>query len=680
MTKLRLSHAVSALLALAPIAPALAQENAEIGRWGVDITGISKSVRPGDDFWTYVNEGWLKQTKIPAGLPSYNDMFRLYLSNEERVQGLINGLLAQRHAPGSPEQQIVDYYRSVSDRARVDELGLTPIAQYLARIAAAHSHNDLARISAMPGMAGLIAAGVLADAGEPQHYIPVVAQGDLTLPATDYYTRDGEPYATLRAALRGYAAATLKRAGIADAEAKADRILALEIEIAKRHWTTAQQRDAVKRYHPMPAAALPTFAPGFPWRIFLAQWGGIEKAPKLSVATDSSVQALARLYGETPLDAWKDYMTFRLIDQWADDLGGEWQAAAFDLHQRKLMGIQQPRPLLQRAIAATNAAMGQQIGRLYVARWFPASDRAAVDEIIDHVRASFKERIGALPWMDDATRAQAEQKLEKVVRHIGYPDRWQDRSGIVIKADDLVGNNMQILAWQRSDSLHQLKEKRRDWQWPYPPQEVNAGYMAPTNAITFPAGILQAPFFDPHADIAVNFGSIAAVIGHEFGHGFDDQGSRSDGDGRLRDWWTAGSRAEFDKRTGGLVEQFDQYEPVPGTHINGRQNLGENIGDLGGLSIAYAAYRRYVAEKQGGEAPVVDGLTGDQRFFLAWAQLWRELATPDQLRQQALSDNHSAGKFRVNGVVRNMDSWYAAFDIRPGDALYLAPEKRVRIW
>ncbi len=525
---------------------------------------------------------------------------------------------------------------------------------------------------------GPIDAGVLSDSGDPQHYIATVAQGGLTLPR-DYYVNEGEPYTSMRAALKAYMAETLTKGGTADAGAKAQRIFDLETAIAQAHWTTQQRRDVVAMYRPMSIDELKAFAPGFDWDVYLPARGfGAQKT--VSVATSTAVQKLAKLFGETPVETWQAYMTFHLLSSTSDSLGEEWQKSRFEFFERKLQGIQQQRPLQIRAVASTNGYMGPQIGKLYVQRHFPPEHRAQVQSMVDYIRQSFGDRISKLDWMDAPTKAEAQAKLAKVASYIGYPDRWKDFGSLVIKPDDLIGNAKRLAEWQRADELKKLGETRRDWEWPYAPQEVNAGYVATLNSITFPAGILQPPFFDPAADPAVNFGAIAAVIGHEFGHGFDDQGSRSDGDGRLRDWWTAASRQEFDKRTAGLVEQYSGYEVVPGVFINGRQNLGENIGDLGGLSIALEAYRRFVAEKQGGKAPVIDGLTREQRFFLSWAQVWRGLVTPEKARNDVLTDNHSANRFRVNGVVRNIDAWYSAFNISPQDKLYLPPKKRIRIW
>lgn len=658
--------------------PALSADKPQFGDWGVDLAEMSKTVRPGDDFFTYVNEGWLKREKIPAGMAEYHDALRIYLSNEQRFNAIIQDVLAKPQKAGSPEQQIADTFRAYTNVEKRNQLGLKPLKGDLDAINKARSHADLARLMAVPWQTGPIDAGVLSDSGDPQHYIATVAQGGLTLPR-DYYVNEGEPYTTMRAALKTYMAETLARAGVSDAEAKAQRIFDLEVAIAQAHWTTQQRRDVVAMYRPMPAKDLPKFAPGFEWESYLKA-RGFGKEKKISVATSTAVQKLAKLFGETPVDTWKAFMTFHLLSSTSDSLSEDWQKARFEFFERKLQGIQQQRPLEVRAVASTNAYMGAQIGKLYVDRHFPPEHRAQVQTMVDYIRQSFADRISKLDWMDAPTKKEAQTKLAKVASYIGYPDRWKDFGSLVIKPDDLLGNSKRMVSWQRADELKKLSETRRDWEWPYAPQEVNAGYVATLNSITFPAGILQPPFFDPAADPAANFGAIAAVIGHEFGHGFDDQGSRSDGDGRLRDWWTPASRAEFDKRTAGLVEQYNGYEVVPGVFINGRQNLGENIGDLGGLSIALEAYRRYVADKQGGQAPIIGGLTGDQRFFLSWGQVWRGLVTPEKARNDVLTDNHSANRFRVNGVVRNIDAWYTAFNIGPNDKLYLPPEKRVRIW
>lgn len=668
-----------ALLAIQSPHRALADEKAAIGSWGVDLGGLSTTVRPGDDFYRYVNERWLKNATIPVGMAAYDDFVRLSLVNEERAKIIIDKVKATTHPAGSIEQQIADMHRALADQDRLNKLGLTPLSRDMAAIGAARTHADLIDLMVQPWFKGPIAAGVDGDSGDPLRYIAAVGQAGLTLPTRDYYLAEGEPYASLRNALIAYVAGTLRRAGVADPEAKANRIVALETEMAKEYWAIQQQRDAVSMYHPMSPSELAAYAPGMDWPHFLKA-RGFGEVTRINVAMDSAVKAQSRIFAATPVDLWQDYLTFHLLDLHAPYLSDEWQEAHFDFHSRKLQGIVERRPLAERATSTANATMADQIGQIYVRTWFPAANRDKVQEMVGFIRQSFADRMAKLPWMDGPTRNEAQAKLTKVVSSIGYPDRWHDYSSVEIRPDDLIGNLRRLMLWSRADELKTLNETRRTWDWPYAPQEVNAGYRTGKNDITFPAGILQAPFFDPAADPAVNFGSIGAVIGHEFGHGFDDQGSRSDGDGRLRDWWTAASRSEFEKRTAGLVTQFSAYEPVPGVKINGRQNLGENIGDLGGLSIAYEAYQRFVREKQGGKAPVIDGLTGDQRFFMAWAQIWRSKVTPDEERRRTLSDPHSAGQFRANGIVRNVDGWYAAFGVKPGDKLYLPPEERVRIW
>jgi putative endopeptidase len=656
-----------------------ASPKAAIGSWGVDTTTLSPGTRPGDDFYRYVNAAWLKSAQIPLGMPATNAFVELFLATEQRVAGIIKEAREGNDAPGTPEQQVADYYRSYADRERRNALGITPISSSLAMIAGANTRADLARAMGFTWTTGLVGAGVLPDSNDPRRQIPVIVQSGLTLPTRDYYLEPGEPYVGFRKALRDYVAGSFRRAGIADADARAEKVVALESEIARAQWTTAQMRDVVRQNHVMTRDELKAWAPGFEWDAFLDEMG-FAKQPAFKVMSDTAVRDIAKVFAATPIADLQSYMLFHGIDNWADSLSDEWQEAYFDFHSRKLQGVAERRAPELEATNAVNNMFGEEIGRMYVAFYFPAAHRAEVNTMVGYLRDAYRDRIGKLDWMDAPTKAEAITKLDKVVSHIGYPERWHDRSSVRIDRTDLVGNQARMLEWNRADSLARLAEGTRDWEFPYKPQEINAGYIAPLNSITFPAGILQPPYFDPAADPAVNFGAIVAVIGHEFGHGFDDQGSRSDGDGKLRDWWTPASRAEFEKRTAGLVSQFSAYEPVPGTKINGRQNLGENIGDLGGLSIAYAAYLKYVDEKQGGKAPVIDGFTGDQRFFLSWAQIWRSLVTEGEERRRLLSDNHSPGEFRTNGVVRNVDAWYDAFGVKPGDKLYLPPEQRVRIW
>lgn len=652
---------------------------AATGKWGVDLSGLSKSVPPGDDFYRYVNEGWLARSKIRTGMSAMNVGLEVYLQTEQQVRSVIEGASAGSHAAGSPEQQIADFARSRADVARLNALGIAPIKSDLDAVWRVKTRTDLARLMGKPFQGGPIGAGVDLDPGNPRQHVPAVGQSGLTMPDRDYYLSQEEPYIGHRAAMRAYAADLLRRAGVDHPEARADEVLAVETAIARAHWSGIETRDSVKMYDLKTLAELEVYAPGFEWRAFLGEQK-LDKAAKYNVVTNTAVQRLAKLYAETPVESWRSYMLFHVLDGWADELGDEWQEASFAFHQKRLLGISQRRALPDRIVQDVNASMSEQIGQIYVRRYFRSESKAQIDRMVRYMRDGYRDRISKLEWMDAPTRVEALSKLDKIVSYIGYPDRWHDKSAIRIAPDDLVGNIRRMVLWKQADDLSQLNAPRSDWEWPYPPQEVNAGYMPTLNSITFPAGILQSPFFDPAADPAVNYGAIAAVIGHELGHAFDDQGSRSDGEGRLRDWWTPAARAQFEQRTARLVAQYDQYSPAPGVKLSGRLTLGENIGDLGGLSIAYEAYRRYVREQQGGAAPVLDGFTGDQRFFLSWAQVWRSLSTPEDIQRRALTDNYSPGEFRTNGVVRNVDAWYAAFVVTPQSKLYLPPEQRVRIW
>jgi putative endopeptidase len=652
---------------------------AAIGQWGVDTSALSKTIKPGDDFYRHVNEGWLRTAKMPPGIPFIDGFVEAYLATEQRVDGIIQESRESTDEPGSPEQLIGDFHRSHANMDRRNALGITPIASILSVISESTGRADLARIMAYPWISGFFAAGVLPDAENPRRQMGALGAAGLSMPSPDYYLTNAEPYIGHRKALQIYIANSFRRAGISNPEVRAAKVLAIEINIAKRHWTLVERRDEVRMNNVMSPAQLAAYAPGFPWDAFLDEMK-FGTQPKLKVTQDTAVRDLAKLFADTPVADLQSFLLFKTLDAWADSLSEPWVQAHFDFHGKRMNDTPQRREAKFESIASVNKMLGEEIGRIYVAEYFGATDKSKVEEMVGYLRTTYRDRIDKLDWMDAPTKAEAQDKLKKITTHIGYPDKWHDRSSVHIAADDYVGNQIRLMAWEQADSLKMLDEGTRDWEFPYSPQEVNAGYSSANNSMTYPAGILQPPFFDPKADPAVNFGSIAAVIGHEIGHGFDDQGSRSDGDGKLRDWWTAASRAEFEKRTAGLVEQFNQYDALPGLKINGRQNLGENIGDLGGLSVAYAAYQTYVKEKQGGKAPVIDGFTGDQRFFLAWAQVWRNITSEGETRRRTLSDPHSPGEFRVNGVVRNVDAWYKAFDVKPGDKLYLPPEQRVKIW
>ncbi len=670
---------VNTALADDPVASA---ENAtpSLGSWGVETQHISKDVAPGNDFFTWVNEGWLESTEIPDGFSRFGAFSELSLLSEDRVESIILDVQDNSAQAGSPEQQIGDMFASYMDTDRLEELGLDPIRATLDELLTIDSHEQAARWMGAHGTGSLAAVYVTLDMGDPQRYVTHVRQAGLGMPDRDYYLRDEAPFPGHREAYRDYIVATFKRAGIDKAEARADAIVELETRIAENHWTRVQQRDRQANYKLIQRAELDELAPGFPWNT-LFEARGLNGIEELVVATSDAVVDNARVFADTPAEIWASWHAFHWINNHAPLLSQEFERAHFELFDRRLGGVDEQRPRDRRAINTVSSRLGEQVGKLYVEEHFPPEYREQMLELVEYLRRAFAERLETLPWMDDETRTEAERKLESFLPKIGYPDKWRDYSEVTIAADDLIGNSRRLAEWQWQDSLARLDEPVREWEWGMTPQTVNAYYSPPRNEIAFPAAILQPPFFDPYADPAVNFGAIGGVIGHEMGHGFDDQGSRSDADGVLRNWWTDESREQFEQRTARLVEQYDEFEPIEGMNVNGALALGENIGDLGGLSIALHAYQLYLDDHHDGEAPVIDGYTGDQRFFMAWGQVWRNLwASEEALRAQLIQGPHSPPRYRVNGVVRNIDAWYDAFDVGPDHELYIPAEERVNIW
>lgn len=651
---------------------------ASLGNWGIETQYVSDSVNAGDDFFTYVNQGWLDTAEIPTGFSSAGAFIDLYLTSEQRVNSIIEDAAATESAAGTPEQQIGDLYRSYMDTDRIEALGLTPIQSELDSVLDSTTHEDIARWFGRPVHQSMIGLYVSQDSGNPQRYLTHVSQGGLGLPNRDYYLDEGERYVAYRAAYVAYITNILTMAGVDNPEGRAADVMALETALAQVQWPAELARESVPNYHLMTLTELEAYAPGFEWSGFLEELG-ISDITEVVVNTDTAVQASAQLFAETPVDVLASYLAFHFVDNQTGQLPARFDDASFDFYSRTLRGVDEQRTRDLRAIQFVNGRFGENIGKVYVERYFPPEYKAQMEDLVGYLRAAFAARIETLEWMDDATRAEAQAKLESFLPKIGYPDVWRDYSSIEIAPDDLIGNARAISAWGWADSRAQLHESKRDWMWYMSPQTINAYYNPDSNEIVFPAAILQAPFFDPFADPAVNFAAIGGVIGHEMGHGFDDQGAEQDGQGVLRNWWTDFSREHFHERTEALVAQYDEFSPVEGEHVNGQLTLGENIGDLGGLTIAYQAYHAYLTD-HGGDAPVLDGLTGDQRFFMSWAQVWRSKQTEDSLVSRLRSDPHSPAQYRVNGVVRNIDAWYDAFGITPDNELYLPPEERVSIW
>jgi putative endopeptidase len=646
-----------------------------LGEWGIETHYIAQDVAPGDDFFRYVNQGWLNTAEIPQGFPRLDSFLEVSLRSEEQIQAII----AEPHQDDIGGQQIQALYQSYMDEERLEKLGLTPIRAELRGILQLSSRSDAARWMAKPMQHSVVRIGVQLDAKAPDRHTLVIRQSGLGLPDRTYYLDDSPFYTSARRDYTRYIQQTLERAGIDWAEQRAADIVDFETRLAEAHWSAEALRDRIQNYQPMSIEELIAFAPGFDWAAFL-QERQVAHAPRLIVESNTALKATAAMVGQTPVDTLRSYLLFHYIDNHAPLLSREFAEANFAFYSTRLNGIEEMRPRPLRAQRYVDSALGEVLGRIYVQRYFPEEHKAEVEKYIGYIRQAFQQRLQQSPWMDTQTRQQALAKLEQFSAKIGYPDHWRDFSAIDIRPTDLVGNQHRILAWHWNDALTKLQQPRRAWEWGMTPQNVNAYYSSTRNEIVFPAAILQPPFFDPAADAAVNFAAIGAVIGHEIGHGFDDQGSLSDGNGRLRDWWTPASRQQFEQRTAALVKQYSGYQPLAGLHINGQLTLGENIGDLGGLSTAYAAYRHYVAQEHDGKAPVLNGFSGDQRFFMSWAQQWRSKQTDSHLRNHVLTRPHSPPQYRVNGVLRNMDAWYDAFGVTKQHELYLPPDERVRIW
>ncbi|MEC9249156.1 MAG: M13 family metallopeptidase [Pseudomonadota bacterium] len=649
-----------------------------LGSWGIEYEYVDDSVHPGDDFNRYVNGGWLDQTEMPQGFSRFGAFTELFLLSEERIDGIIAESRAADAAAGTPQQQIGDLYASFMDQDTLTARGFDPVRPMLDTIASASTHDDIANLMGQPGTATIFGSFVGRDQGDPNRYIVSFSQSGLGLPTRDYYLEDTERYQGFREAYLEYIADVFGFIGMDNGAERAQRILDLETQFAQVHWTRQDSRDRTRTYNLMTTEELAASAPGFNWTTFMDALDYADQT-EVVIRQDTAIQSLATLFSEVPVETWQDWLTYRYVNSNSGRLTPEFYERSFDFFSRTLSGVEAPRDLEARGIQYVNGSMGMALGQIYVERFFPPEYKEQMEVLVDYLGRALRERLETLDWMDEETREGAIYKFENFTPKIGYPDQWPDYSSVEIRADDLFGNAERIAAWARADSRARLRGPIREWEWGMSPQTVNAYYSPSANEIVFPAAILQGPFFDPYADPAVNFGGIGAVIGHEMGHGFDDQGSRSDGDGVLRDWWTAESRANFDGMTDRLAAQYSEFSPIEGEFVNGRLSLGENIGDVGGLSMAFRAYQLYLAD-HGGEAPVLDGYTGNQRFYMAWAQVWRNLYTEQALVQQLRRGPHSPAQYRINGALRNQDGWYEAFGITAEHDLYLPPEERVSIW
>jgi len=646
---------------------------------GVDLANFDRSVRPQDDFFRYVNGTWLKTTEIPADKARYGSFTKLRDDSEARLRAIIeeSSVKPDKQA-GTDEQKVGDLYNSFMDEARLDAMGLKPLEAELARIDAMKSKSEipalmahLLRINATTPINGYVNQ----DAKKPTEYIVYLFQSGLGLPDRDYYLLDDAKFKEMRAAYVTHVEKMLGMAGDKDAAKSARAIMALETALAKKYWTRVESRDDDKTYNKHAIAKVGALTPGFDFAGYLRAAGVTNDA--VIVMQPSAVTGFAEQLKARSLGTWKTYFRWHLIKSYSPYLSKPYVDENFAFYGMTLRGIQENRPRWKRAVEAVEGSLGESLGKIYVARHFPPEAKARMDVLVANLVKAYEQSIKSLEWMSEETKQQALVKLAKFTPKIGYPNKWRDYSSLTIAGDDLVGNLVRSAEFEHAFQIGKLGKPIDRDEWFMTPQTINAYYNPGMNEIVFPAAILQPPFFDAAADDAVNYGGIGAVIGHEIGHGFDDQGSKYDGDGLLQSWWTETDRANFEKRTKALIGQYDQYEPLPGQKVQGALTIGENIGDLGGASIAYLAYQLSLAGKA---APMIDGFTGDQRFFIGFAQIWRDKMRDAAMLERLKTDPHSPPEYRCNGTLVNVPQFYQAFDIKPTDKMYSAAETRVKIW
>ena len=638
------------------------------GSWGVDLTARDTKVKPGDDFDTYANGGWKARTEIPADQPSAGVDYDVYNLTQDQLRAVVS------KAPA--DSQIGALYQSFMDEARVEQVDAKPLMADLAKVDAISSLDEMTRfMGASEGRFGIsiVDPGPYADPDTPTVNVLWVGSDGLGLPDRDYYLTDG--FKPQRDAYRAYIARTLGMVGVANAEAAADKVMAFETEIAKVTWPIADRRDFSKINNPMSMAELTAYAPQLNWNAYF-EGAQVPAQKRLILQENTSIRDIVKLYAATPLDTLKLWEKFHIAYDASPYLSKRFVDNRFTFI-KTLSGVTEIRPRWKRGLTLVDDSLGELVGQTYVQQYFPASSKAQMEELVANLKAAMADRVKANSWMAPTTKAAALDKLSRMMVMVGYPDKFRDYSKLTVKADDLYGNVQRSGAFEYQYQLSDLNKTVDRKKWTMTPQTVNAYNGGLQNKIVFPAGILQAPYFDPKADAAVNYGSIGSIIGHEISHGFDDQGRKIDASGALKDWWTAEDAKRFEAQSEIFGSQYAKYEAAPGAFVNPKLTMGENIADLAGLQIAYDAYHRSLGGKP---APVIDGLTGDQRFFLGFAQGWRSKEREDSIKSQVASDPHTPSRFRVIGPVRNLDAWYAAFGIGPDSKFYIAPEQRVRIW
>ena len=645
---------------------------------GIDFEGMDTSVRPQDDFFAYANGKWVEETEIPADQSGWGSFNILRDNSLAQLQTIIQDVSADA-GNDAAATKIGNYYNAWMDEERVNALGASPLDGLFARIDALESHDDVVRFFGETNELGVDAPFnifINQDVKSPDRYVVITWQTGLGLPDRDYYFDDSERGQEILAKYREYVEEVLELSGHADGAAAADRILELETRLAENHWDKVDNRDANKRYNKVTDAELTEMLSNLDLDAYFSGLG-TGRQEYVIVSQPSYLAAVNEIFPAVPVGTWQDYLRLQVLNSYANFLSQEFVDSSFDMYGRTLQGREEQQERWKRAVTSVNGNLGELLGQLYVERHFPPEAKTRMVELVGNLVKAYEESIRNLDWMSDETKARALEKLSKFTPKIGYPDTWRDYSALETEADDLVGNIQRARVFEHYRQVDKLGKPIDRGEWFMSPQTVNAYYNPPMNEIVFPAAILQPPFFILEAEDARNYGAIGLVIGHEIGHGFDDQGSKYDGDGNLRNWWTDDDRARFEERTGKLVDQYSSYEPLPGLHINGELTLGENIGDLGGAAIALRAYEMSL---NGEESPIIDGLTGTERFFLGMAQVWRSKYRPEATELRVKSDPHSPPYYRVNGVVPNIDAFYQTFDVNEGDGHYLPPQERVRIW
>lgn len=651
----------------------------KFGTWGYDNSFADQTVKPGDDFFRYALGGWLKTAQIPADRTFTGVDLKLVEQAEDDVRTIITDAAKAKPKPGTNGQRIGDFYAAYMDEAGIENKSLLPLRADLDQIDQAADRNALA-----PVLAKLLTTGAVApfngyvdiNPKNPSQYIFVIDQGGLSFGNRDYYLKTDKDMRTLRTQFVGHVERMIANAGYADAAKQAAGIMAFETKIAAAHWPDEKVRNRDLTTNFRNRAEVLRLAAGAPFDAILND-AKLSREQEFIVAEPDVLTKVSRIFATTPLPDLQAYARYQTLVNYAAFMPKKFDDEQFEFYGKQIRGAQAQKERWRRGVEYVNGAMGEAVGELYVAKHFPPASKQAVLELVENLRASLKLKIQQAAWMSDTTRAEALSKLSTFLPKLGYPDKWKDYSALTVDRGDLIASVKSSEAWAWDDQVSKLGKPVDRGEWLMTPQTVNAYYRPETNEVTFPAAILQAPYYDLGADSAANYGAIGAVIGHEMSHGFDDQGRKSDSTGALRDWWTKADAARYDAEAKKVIAQYNAFEPIKGLHINGAHTQGENIADIAGLSIAYDAYKLSLGGK---EAPVIDGLTGDQRFFLAYAQSWQTMYRQERLRDIVVSDEHSPPEFRVNGVVRNFDPWYAAFDVKEGDKLFLAPEKRAKLW